>query len=502
MLKRSGLEPVVAKITGSTNAPSTFLNGSGDLSASQTNVVVLNHAAFPGRNGFRIKVDNEIMEVTAGAGTATWTVTRGVDGTPAVSHANGTTVTLAGAYSWVEQEPDPDDQGKWRDLEDGRTGEANDEPAFERNRNTTIEEDTIVLLWRTFLDAGDVATSTLSAEIDDTTTTIPIALRDNFPQTGVFYLKIGEEILRVTAGHGTGPGNFTADRGKFDTSAASHSSGAEVRECVCEWIFDYCCRPLTLVVPVPARITAVEGGGASLLDDLTEGSTTVRISAAASVNFPARDRFRLRIEGEALEVTDSVRVGSFVFFTVTRGVDNTTPLPHVAGNSVTHVAAYGWIEVDPDPVDNSKWVPGGLGRSGSPLNQPAFERNHSPRVKNGSHVLLWKRFQPSFGMTLLAAPIDNVQTTIQVQSHTTFPQGPTGPEGKSDTFFIQIGLEVMRVIGGAGTNTWTVQRGQFGTVAEEHVIGGVTEVVVSWVFDASGSDEVLGADRHGEHVGC
>lgn len=59
------------------------------MSVSDTTMQVTNGAAFPSTNGFRVKVDYEIVRVTAGAGGSTWTVTRGVDGTTPVAHDAG-----------------------------------------------------------------------------------------------------------------------------------------------------------------------------------------------------------------------------------------------------------------------------------------------------------------------------------------------------------------------------------------------------------------------------
>jgi Tfp pilus assembly protein PilV len=59
------------------------------MTSTATTMQVASGAAFPSTNGFRVKVDYEIVRVTAGAGGATWTVTRGVDGTAAVAHDAG-----------------------------------------------------------------------------------------------------------------------------------------------------------------------------------------------------------------------------------------------------------------------------------------------------------------------------------------------------------------------------------------------------------------------------
>lgn len=74
------------------SAASTTVSGS--LTASATTLAVASAAAFPATAEFRVKVDSEILLVTAGAGTTSWTVTRGADGTTAATHTAGATVTL------------------------------------------------------------------------------------------------------------------------------------------------------------------------------------------------------------------------------------------------------------------------------------------------------------------------------------------------------------------------------------------------------------------------
>ena len=59
------------------------------MTSTATTMQVTSGASFPSTNGFRVKVDYEIVRVTAGAGGSTWTVTRGVDGTAAVAHSAG-----------------------------------------------------------------------------------------------------------------------------------------------------------------------------------------------------------------------------------------------------------------------------------------------------------------------------------------------------------------------------------------------------------------------------
>jgi len=65
---------------------STTLGGA--LTASQTTLTVSSATGFP-TTPFLIRVDDEFMQVTAGFGTTTWTVTRGASNSVATTHANG-----------------------------------------------------------------------------------------------------------------------------------------------------------------------------------------------------------------------------------------------------------------------------------------------------------------------------------------------------------------------------------------------------------------------------
>lgn len=67
-----------------------------------TSITVSSSTSFPSSANFRIVIDSEIMLVTAGAGTTTWTVTRGAESTTAATHVLGAPVThilTAGAIS-------------------------------------------------------------------------------------------------------------------------------------------------------------------------------------------------------------------------------------------------------------------------------------------------------------------------------------------------------------------------------------------------------------------
>ena len=71
--------------------PGAETTTTGAMTASQTTVSVASATGFP-TSAFRVKIDDELMNVTAGFGTTTWTVSRGVNGTTAASHVTAQTI--------------------------------------------------------------------------------------------------------------------------------------------------------------------------------------------------------------------------------------------------------------------------------------------------------------------------------------------------------------------------------------------------------------------------
>jgi Tfp pilus assembly protein PilV len=66
----------------------------GGLTSTGTTLTVAGWSGFPASPEFRVTIDSEVLIVSAGAGTTTWTVERGGDGTSPAAHAAGATVTL------------------------------------------------------------------------------------------------------------------------------------------------------------------------------------------------------------------------------------------------------------------------------------------------------------------------------------------------------------------------------------------------------------------------
>ncbi len=72
-------------------------------SPTATTVSVASASGFPSAAQYRVRIDDELLLVTAGAGTTTWTVTRGAEGTTAATHASGAAVTHVLTAGGLEQ---------------------------------------------------------------------------------------------------------------------------------------------------------------------------------------------------------------------------------------------------------------------------------------------------------------------------------------------------------------------------------------------------------------
>jgi Tfp pilus assembly protein PilX len=84
--------------------PGANTTATGAMTAAQTTISVASASGFP-TSAFRIRVDDELMNVTGGFGTTTWNVTRGVNGSTAATHVLNSTVmwdsaNTSGEISW------------------------------------------------------------------------------------------------------------------------------------------------------------------------------------------------------------------------------------------------------------------------------------------------------------------------------------------------------------------------------------------------------------------
>lgn len=114
------------------------ISGTGAVS-----IVLTSASAFPSSGLFQVLIDQEVMNVTGGAGTNNWTVARGYSGTtPAGSHAAGANVFGIAAL-------DAAPQWSLARVPVGRPGQANDIVSYEQRNgldNTGALRNVVVLV--------------------------------------------------------------------------------------------------------------------------------------------------------------------------------------------------------------------------------------------------------------------------------------------------------------------------------------------------------------------
>jgi hypothetical protein len=67
-----------------------------------TSITVDDYLGFPASGAFTVLVDSELLRVTAGNGTTTWTVTRGYSSTTAATHADNSVVYLVNTDGYAD----------------------------------------------------------------------------------------------------------------------------------------------------------------------------------------------------------------------------------------------------------------------------------------------------------------------------------------------------------------------------------------------------------------
>ena len=113
-------------------------------------------------------------------------------------------------------------------------------------------------------------TSTISAGINASVTSISVASATGLPSEGDFYLSIDEEIVLVTHISGT---TLTVIRGQEDTTAANHSSGANIDGIATAGYFEKAANEQRGILALPyGRITRWDG---SSLSHLTASNFTL-----------------------------------------------------------------------------------------------------------------------------------------------------------------------------------------------------------------------------------
>jgi hypothetical protein len=93
--------------------PSAATTLAANLGDEATALTVASADAFPVQGDYRIRIGSELLLVTAGQGTTSWTVTRGVDGSTAAEHSSGDAVELLEVHDILSA---PDPRGLRREL--------------------------------------------------------------------------------------------------------------------------------------------------------------------------------------------------------------------------------------------------------------------------------------------------------------------------------------------------------------------------------------------------
>jgi hypothetical protein len=81
-----------AVLTDSSTKPPTTTLSAAITTTGQTSITVASAAGFPGSGNYNIQIEAEVLTVTAGQGSTTWTVTRGVNGSTAATHSTSTPI--------------------------------------------------------------------------------------------------------------------------------------------------------------------------------------------------------------------------------------------------------------------------------------------------------------------------------------------------------------------------------------------------------------------------
>jgi hypothetical protein len=277
------------------------------ITSSQTTITVGSTLGFPSSGTYTIGVGKELMSVTGGQGTTTWTVTRGVNGTTAAGHSSGAIVVL-------QQDT--------------------------VSASTTLTEK----LGKNSL-AANVPETTLTAAVTAAQTTITVASDTDFPASAPYTILVDSEQMTVTAGAGTT--TWTVTRGVNSTTAAAHSQGTNVD-------------PTTITVnsannfppsgnyqiQVDSEVMTVTAGQGTTTWTVTRGANGTAIASHASgttvltktmfVNsasgFPASGDYTVDVGNEELLVTGGQGTTTW---TVTRDVDGTSSANHGVNANVT-----------------------------------------------------------------------------------------------------------------------------------------------------------------------
>ena len=384
----------------------TTLNGA--ITNTATTIKVASATGFPtGVGQYYIQVDSEVMLVTGGQGTTTWTVTRHQAGTTAAAHANGAAVTLVvgsadttikvasaagfpGAGQYYIQ------IGSEQMLVTG--GQGTTTWTVTRGANGTTA-------------AAHPSAASVVQAVGTGDTTIKVASAAGFPTGATKYsIQIDNEVMQVTGGQGTT--TWTVARAQSGTTAAAHSQGAAVA-----WVVGTADTTIfvasatgfppagnnyviqidsermlvtggqgtttwTVTRAQPGTTAAKHSGGAAVIQVVGTTETTIYVDSA--IGFPTATPYTILIDNEQMQVTGVSKTASTITLTVTRKTNGTAAATHLTDATVYNLS--GWT---PGPTTAGVWVPVGLSGTDTttPLPNPAgvagtYEVNSQPSTSS------------------------------------------------------------------------------------------------------------------------
>jgi hypothetical protein len=197
-----------------TNLISTPLVGTINNSSNPVTFTVTSATGFPSSGSFRVLIDNELFQVTSGAGTTTWTANRPVEGTGIATHSGGPNVThvmTAFEANSFRQEFNPIAYGGVGD------GVANDVTAIQNATN-----DAHVLGGAVYIPQGVAGTWKLNSNL--TTFSNVVYLTSGVVFTGTGAASVAP-LINMTL-NGTVLGVMLSASGLSGSTAASRWAGA------------------------------------------------------------------------------------------------------------------------------------------------------------------------------------------------------------------------------------------------------------------------------------
>ncbi len=285
-----------------------------------------------------------------------------------------------------------------------------------------------------------------------------------------FGIVIGNEFMTVIGVSSDGK-TLTVLRSEGGTTIASHLSGSTVNSNTID-VADASELQVGDIIQVgTAEHMKIEGkvGNQLTVTRAVDGTTLsahVKGDMVASAELDVADTtttftkpFGIQVGNEFMTVIGIVNNGTYCTWTVIRGIGGTTIASHLATDAV---------------IPNTIKVADATGFKVGDMIQIGNELMIITAI-DGQTITVSRAANGTAAVTHLKGDMV-ASATIKVEDFDTFPT--------TNGYSIQIGNEIMTVVGGAGTDTWTVLRGQFGTTIASHSASDAVHAATIYVASA------------------